>query len=339
MTARELVLTALRGEATPRPAVICPGGMMSFAVREAMAQADSHWPEAHCDAELMARLALTTQRETGFDNIGLPFCMTVEAEALGAEVDYGTADIQPFIVREPIQTVAEIADYRPSDPPARDRRPVVLEALRRCREAAPDVALVGSVVGPLSLAAQLLEASLLLRATFREPAAVQALAETTREFVTAFALAQLDAGADVIMVADPTATGEILGAARYAEFAQPYLDRLIADLRATGAPVILHVCGNVRAILPLLAATDVEAISLDETANVREARVALTRQRLMGNISGTLLEEGPPELIASNARAVLDAGVDILAPACGVVPCTPTAHLRQMVAQAARDAQ
>lgn len=334
MTPRELALAALRGEPTPRPAVLCPGGMMSFAVQEAMVASASPWPAAHTDAALMARLAVATQQATGFDNVGLPFCMTVEAEALGSQVELGTETVQPYIAHEALASAAAIAAWQPPASPARDRRPVVLEAVRLARAAVPDIAVLGSVIGPSSLAGQLLELSLLLRAMHRQPEAVHALTEHCLAFVADFALALIAAGADAVMIADPNATGEILGARRFDEFARPYLARLIAAVHAAGVPVILHLCGDPKAILPSLATTGAEAISLDETANLAVARAALTDQRLMGNLSGTVLEQGPEALIASNARGVLRAGVDILAPACGVVPCTPAAHLRQMVAQA-----
>ena len=121
MTARELALAALRGEPTPRPAVLCPGGMMSFAVQEAMTASGSPWPVAHTDPELMARLAVATQRATGFDNVGLPFCMTVEAEALGAQVNLGSPTVQPYITQEALASVADIPAWRPPAQPARDR--------------------------------------------------------------------------------------------------------------------------------------------------------------------------------------------------------------------------
>jgi len=342
MTRRELVLLALRGETTPRPAVICPGGMMSFAVTEVMGATGCCWPGAHHDPVAMARLAVAMQQATGLDNIGLPFCMTVEAEALGAEINYGTADVQPRVAVEPLRVVGRVgATLRGAHsadgcapgtvaPTRPDRRPIVLAAIRRARSAAPDVAVVGNVVGPFSLAGQLVEAGRLLRAVRREPRAVHDLLAQCAEVVRQFALDQVAVGADVIAIADPTATGEILGAERYGEFAAPYVREVIAAVHRTGTPVILHICGRARTILPALSATEAEAISLDETADLRTARRSLDGQRLMGAVSASLLARGPAEAIAASGDAALRAGVDILAPACGIVPSTPVAHLRAL---------
>jgi [methyl-Co(III) methanol-specific corrinoid protein]:coenzyme M methyltransferase len=205
---------------------------------------------------------------------------------------------------------------------------VTLKAIALLRQMAPDVAVVGATVGPLSLAGQVLEASLLLRATHREAQAVHELLRRCTALVADFARQQVAAGADVVMIADPTATGEIIGARAYSEFAAPYLRQVIAAVHEAGAPVIVHICGCPDTVLSGLSELAAECLSFDETAHLRQARAALTRQRLMGNISADLLQRGPAMAIASNARQVLQEGVDILAPACGVIAATPAAHLR-----------
>ena len=331
MTSRELVLAALRGEKTPRPPVICPGGMMSFAVTEVMQATGCGWPQAHQDAVTMATLALAMQAATGVDNVGLPFCMTVEAEALGAEVNYGTPTVQPWIAREPLEDIGQVPELERFAGTQPDRRGVVLEAIRLARSCVPGVATVGSTVGPVSLAAQQLEASLLFRAMRREPDLVRALLAKCTEFLCEFAQSQVAAGADVIMIGDPTATGEILGGRLYAEFAAPHSEQLIAAVHAAGAPVILHICGNPRTILPTMAGAGAEAVSVDETANLREAREAVTAARLMGNVASELLEAGTVEAIRNNVARVLEVGVDIVAPACGVTAATPVRNLKAMV--------
>lgn len=329
MTSRELVLAALRGERTPRPPVICGGGMMSFAVLDAMQASGAAWPEAHRAPEQMARLALDTQRLTCFDCAAVPFCMTVEAEALGAQVDFGDREVQPRVVAEPMSTVDDLGALRDGESPG--RRQVALAAIRTLRALAPGIAIVGGVVGPLSLAAQVLEASALLRATRRAPQSLHALVSRCAEVAESFAREQVAAGADVITISDPTATGEVVGGRGFAQFAEPYLRRVVAAVHSAGAAVIAHVCGRPQSILPSLAALGAECISVDETAPLPAVRAALDGVRLMGNIGAGLLQDGPVGAISANCRGVLKHGVDILAPGCGVIAATPTEHLRAMV--------
>ena len=56
---------------------------MTMACREVMAKVGCRWPVVHRDEEKMVTLAIAMHKETGFENIGIPFCMTVEAEAWG----------------------------------------------------------------------------------------------------------------------------------------------------------------------------------------------------------------------------------------------------------------
>ena len=78
-----------KGDKTPgnppvdRPPLICPGGMMTMVVKEAMEAINIFWPAAHDDADLMAGLTLGMAELGGIENLGVPFCMTVEAEGMG----------------------------------------------------------------------------------------------------------------------------------------------------------------------------------------------------------------------------------------------------------------
>lgn len=331
MNSRELLLTCLRGQPAPRPPVICGGGMMSFAIAEAMEACGCYWPEAHHEPRAMAKLALETQRVTGFDAVAVPFCMTIEAEELGADIHFGSRDVQPRVLTEPMRDVRDLFALRGTGGAPGPRREVTLQAIQLLREMAPDVAVLGATVGPFSLAGQVLEAGLLLRAVRRDPAAVHELLRRCVPVVRDFACQQVAAGADAIVISDPTATGELLGADAYAELAEPYLRQVVAAVSAAGALAVVHVCGCPNSILAPLADLEVGAVSVDETASLHRARAVLRRQRLMGNVSAELLQAGPPQAIAANARRILEVGVDILAPACGVIARTPAAHLRVLV--------
>jgi uroporphyrinogen-III decarboxylase len=43
----------------------------------------------------------------GIENLGLPFCMTVEAEALGAEVEMDSIYNEPRVVKYPLSRLKE----------------------------------------------------------------------------------------------------------------------------------------------------------------------------------------------------------------------------------------
>ena len=96
MTEKERLERIFRHEGVDRPACICPGGMMNMITTDLMDACGITWPEAHTDAEMMAKLALASFEHGCFENVGVPFCMTVEAEAMGAEVTMGTKISNPM---------------------------------------------------------------------------------------------------------------------------------------------------------------------------------------------------------------------------------------------------
>ncbi len=206
---------------TGRPAaeVLCPGGMMSMAVTEVMDATGAAWPDVHADAAGMARLAAAMREATGFDNVAAPFCMTVEAEAFGAEVDMGDRTAQPHVVRP---VLPDDGTGRLPEPDLRaGRAGVLLDALRELRRRCPDAAVIGNVVGPFSLLAMLADPLMVLRWTRRRPELVDGYLDAITPHLERFAADQVAAGADAVCIADPTATGEILGGALFRALRPP----------------------------------------------------------------------------------------------------------------------
>lgn len=299
---------------------------MSMACSEVMAASGAAWPESHSDPELMARLVGAFQQAAGFDNVGVPFCMTVEAEALGSEVSHGSRTVHPLIRTE---ALASAADWPSLNADRRQQRvSVVLEALARLKAELPDPTVVGNVVGPLSLAGSVVKPHRLFREVVRQPEDVQDLLAWLTDWLEEFGRAQIEAGAEVIAIAEPSATGEILGREGFAAFAAPYLRHLAEALRQAGAKVILHICGDVSDLGDALMGLGADALSVDSMVDLRWLKRLVGDLPVMGNVSAFVLARAAPESVATAARQALAEGADILAPACGVVPTTPLVNLR-----------
>lgn len=331
MTEKERLLKVLRGEAVDRRPVICPGGMMTMACREVMVKTGCRWPDVHRDAEKMATLSLAMHDETGMENLGIPFCMTVEAEALGGEVEDGDEVTEPGIVQYPLRSASEWKNLKALNPHKDGRLPTILECTKILSKSAKDTAVVGNLVGPLSLATSLIEATLLYRALKQTPGAVHEFLGFLTENSIRYAEALIDSGADLISIADPSATGEILGPGNFEAFALPYLNEMTRRIHRLGRPVIVHICGNIHAIAGSIKGLDAECISFDAPVDIRLMRNILPEKRLMGNVCTRLLLNGSPNAIRGASANILHGGIDILAPACGVSAKTPVKHIKAMV--------
>lgn len=330
MTEKERLLNTLSGRNIDRPPVICPGGMMTMASREVMVKTGCRWPHVHRDADKMAILSSAMHDETGMENLGIPFCMTIEAEALGGEVEDGDEVTEPKIVTYPMRTVQEWRELKSLDPLRDGRLPTVLDCTAELAQARPDTPVIGNLVGPLSFATSVVDAIILFKALKKEPAECHSMLSFLTDNIVRYGEALIESGADVMVIADPSATGEILGSKLFREFAAPYLNRITDCMHTLGRPVIVHICGNVKPVYNDLNFLSAECISVDSAVDIREAQKALSGKKLMGNVSTILLQKGPVERISDLSRAILKSGVDILAPACGVSALTPVKHLKAM---------
>ena len=330
MTEKERILRVLRNIPVDRAPVICPGGMMTMACREVMVQTGCSWPGVHRDAKKMAELSIAMYRETGLENLGIPFCMTVEAEALGGEVEDGDETTSPSMVKYPLKSVRQWTTLKKLDPHKDGRLPAILECTSILSQRCPDTPVIGNLVGPLSLATSLIDATALYKALRQEPGEVHGLLAFLTENCSRYGDALIEHGADIIVISDPSATGEILGPKLFREFVLPYLNNMIDRIHTLGKPVIVHICGNVGSTYEPLTKLTSECISVDALVNIKEARSVIPGKKLMGNVSTLLLQNGPVSRIQTVSKNLLDFGVDILAPACGLSATTPVRHIKAM---------
>src|SRR4030042_1404413 len=130
------------------------------------------FPEIHTDARKMANMAASTYQLFGFASVVVPFDLGVEAEALGSKVNYyahATDILYPTISEHPAEKVEDLNLQVPSDLAKAGRIPLVTEAIRILKEEVGNQAAIGSwVLGPYTLAGQLLDLSQLAKAAFKK---------------------------------------------------------------------------------------------------------------------------------------------------------------------------
>ncbi len=332
LDARARLRRALARQETDRPPCVCPGGMMNMVTRELMELSGLSWPRGHTDPVHMARLARAAWEAGCFENFGLPFCMTVEAEALGAGVALGDMTTEPRVARYAIDGLERWEDLPAWDAGA-GRMAVAAEAVALLRAEDRGVPVIGNLTGPMSLAGSLLDPVALYKGLRRRPELARAFLEHVADAVLAFGLRLLAAGADVIALSDPSGTGEILGPRLFAAYEVPLLNRVLRGLRSASpeAGRIVHICGKMHTVFPLLAGIETDALSFDAVVSLKKARAHLPDTAVMGNVSTFALETGRPEKVAALTRHCLASGADIVSPACGMGNATPLANIRAML--------
>jgi len=319
MDSKERLLNALKGIDTDRSPCICPGGMMNMVVTALMEKVNIHWPKAHTDAIKMAGLAKAVYDYGCFENYGVPFCMTIEAEQMGAVVDIGSTIHEPHVTGYAIENLSQWRELTPLDPYSK-RAKVVLDAIKILKNPDDNIPIVGNLSGPVSVATSLIEPVVYYKALRRRKEEAHAFMKFVTEALIRFGKAQIEAGADVIAISDPSGTGEILGPRLFDEYVVTYVNQLIDGLREINPeiPIIVHICGQMHKVYQELNKLRADAHSFDSIVSIKESKKMLPGKIMIGNVSTFALEFADADRIRFMTQKVMEDGSDIIAPACGL---------------------
>ncbi|TWH46813.1 uroporphyrinogen decarboxylase family protein [Sporomusa sp. KB1] len=327
---KERLLRVLNKQEVERPPVICPGGMMNSAIVDVMNKTGHTLPAGHHDATLMAELAHDVHENTGFENFGIPFCMTVEAEVLGSEINYGTLKCEPKIEKEVFPSVSMV-EFKDSSAMGKNARVnTIIQATYALAQKYPDVPVIGNLTGPISTAASIVDPMRFLRELRKDPANAHKVVDYVSNHLIELAKLMIDNGATLISIADPTATGEILGPKIFNDFAVRNINKVVEAIHAMNTHVIVHICGNVNAVKAHVAEIKSDAISTDAMVNLKTLKEEYPGLTTMGNLSTFLLELGEEKTVVRHAERLINDGINIIAPACGLGTATPLKNIVSM---------
>lgn len=330
MTEKERLLKTFHHEEVDRQPCICPGGMMNMITTDLMKLSGVKWPDAHTDAQMMADLAIASYENGCFENVGVPFCMTIEAESLGAQVTMGTEIYEPHVTGYAIDSVMEWQQLKPADL-SRGRSKVVLDAIRILKEKNLSVPIIGNITGPISTASSVMEPVHFYKDLRKHRKEAHEYMTFVTEQIIIFAKAMLEAGADVIAISDPSGTGEILGPKFFEEYAVKYLNMILEALPEEKLGTIVHICGQMKSVYKQIDMVHSDALSFDSVVPMSEARKNLGDRVLMGNVSTYTLEFGSPEKVSQLTKYCAANGSNIISPACGLGTKSPIVNIQAIL--------
>jgi [methyl-Co(III) methanol-specific corrinoid protein]:coenzyme M methyltransferase len=331
MNAKERVMAVLNHQKPDRMPCF---GANSTVTYEQMEAVQAFWPDGHMDGEAMAKQALAAYKVLGFDAVRVPFCQTMEAQALGCKLKHGRSrggnEGIPGIDEPPPYKLSDTPEF-PDDFLSRGRIPELLKAVRLAKKEVGDEApVVAGIIGPFTVAGSLLDTVPLLKATFKTPEKIHPFLEIAEKAGTTLAQALIDAGADIISCEDMTASPELIAPNTYSDFELEYQRK---QFEAIPVPKILHICGNVDAIVEWMGQTGADVLSIEPKADAKLAREKCGPDMiLMGGVDVTnTLFLKDPDTVRKGCEESVANGIQILAPGCAVAPGTPTANLQAMV--------
>ena len=334
---RHRLLAAARGENTGRPPVWY------------MRQAGRYLPEYRAvrrradfltmvrTPELATEVTLQPVDLMGVDAAIIFSDILVIPEAMGMHLvmDEGAGPHFPAPVRtrEAVRALAT--------PDVEDAIAYTLEAIRlTTRTLAGRVPLIGFAGAPWTLAAYMIEGEgtkhfhVIKKVLYREPALLHDLLERLTVAIGDFLVAQVRAGAAIVQLFDSWAAA--LGPEQYAEFALPYVQRIIAHVRdTTGVPVITFAPGSGASLEHVARESGADVLGIDwqTPPAVARAVAAAHGKAWQGNLDPCALFGTPDEVHARTTRMLhaLHGPGYIANLGHGILPDTPVENARAFV--------
>lgn len=277
-------------------------------------------------------------RKYGYDAVYDLHGVHAESEAMGSVLKFDK-EITPMVVENAVKDYGEdLPKLRIPNPYKDGRLPLILEGISRLKELCDGkIPVVAYVQCPFRHAAMLRGVDDLLRDLFKNKEGARKLLEIATDSQIVWGTAVAQAGADIVVLSDPTSSGDMVSPKTYREWGLPYTQRVAAAVGKTGAKLILHICGDTTDRLEMLASTGVDALSLDSKVDFSRAREILGPDYLlMGNIEPTFpLALGTPEDVYGQTKKVIEqAGKDgrlLVSGGCSISAHAPEENVEAML--------
>jgi uroporphyrinogen decarboxylase len=187
--------------------------------------------------------------------------LTVEAEALGAKINFSTNQ-SPSVGGPVVSSEQDLKNLFIPDPGKAGRMPLFLKVMERMKKTLP-LPKAAYVIGPLTLAGEIAGVKNLMRTLIRSADFAKQILEFTTRVSKTYAQALVEAGADIICMLEPTAV--LVSPKHFAQCSKPYVEEIAQSLRAV---TILHICGNTTPLIPEMIKTRVHGISIDSLVDL-----------------------------------------------------------------------
>ena len=288
------------------------------------------------DGEAIASCQLKALERYGYDAVFSVMDVSVETEAAGSVLRYGRNQY-PVVEKYALSTDDNWGELSVPDPMKAGRMPEMLKALGILRRELSDGTLVvGCVMGPFTLTTQLLGMENALYLAVDDSARLERVMDFATEIIIRFGRAQLQAGAHLPIVFNPSASPAVIPPRFFREFELPRLQRVFQAFMESGAVANwLHIAGPVGPILPYYNTAGVHIANFDYCISPGMAVDGLPATCLDGNIKPVTFVEGIPEEIEAESAHLLSAlrnrGGFILSSGCEIPPESKPENIAAMV--------
>jgi len=279
----------------PMPVLSFPSiQLMGITVEDLISSSDTQ-------AEGMRRVAERTDASASVSMMDL----SVEAEAFGSAIRVSKDEVPTVTGR----IVASLEDAKKLAVPdvLAGRTGIYIDAIRKAKKLITDRPVFAGVIGPFSLGGRLVDVSEAMIACYEDPDMMHEVLEKVTQFITAYALAYREVGADGVVMAEPLAG--ILSPALIDEFSTQYVKRIVDAVKTDEFAFIYHNCGNNTPVLvDSIKTIGANGYHFGNAVDMKEMLEKMPDDVLvMGNVDpASQFRNGTPESIREATLALME---------------------------------
>lgn len=261
--------------------------------------------------------------------------------ALGGEVNNEIVGGAPEIVRAPLKNLQDIdqfdldqvvadlkesEDYKLSQAQIRNMRAIVGD----------ETFIAVGGYGPFTQASQMVGmVKFMMGLADNKDGYVEKLIRFAAELIMAFNKGMLEAGGDLVVCAEPVASGDLISPKMFEDYVLPINVELMERTREICPYEIVHICGNTVKRVEPLAKAGFNGFSVDSIDMEKAREDAGGRMVMIGNLNPAAIllgmdADGVYEKSRELCQAMKNQGGFILAPGCDLPPDTALENLQAM---------
>lgn len=286
--------------------------------------------ESLFEARVQIEALLALYEEVRPDALFAMMDLTVEAEYLGCKLK--VTDNDPPSVSDAFPKDQEQVEALFENKTVGGRMPLFAEVVTALKHSV-DVPVCAYVIGPFTLAGEIMDLARALKATRKTPEQLHGVLEKATGLIMNYVSMLEDAGADLVCVLEPSAM--MISSSQFQEFSGRYCKKIFSE--GISGMGVLHICGDTNHLISEMAKTGPDGLSLDKQVNLVEVCDRLDKDMVViGNVDPVsvvtfghenMVKEKSEELI----RAMRGKENFILSTGCDIPQSAPIGNIKAMM--------
>lgn len=225
------------------------------------------FPGVHTRMTEIASLSQALKEHKRDSICRLPFCVTVEAEAMGADINLGDEKNGPRVKGFQVDSLDDLMIVDIDLSGGRIRQ--VLNAVEHLNSHEEVVSL--NVEGPFTIISSLIDPRIFYKGIRKERDRVDGCLKVIEDNIVKYAMEGVEKGAKILSYADPAGAMDIVGPKMYRELSGRLSWRILKRLQNHPGDFIVHLCGKTSTALEKTGFSTSESVPYDPALTYGEA--------------------------------------------------------------------